>query len=165
MESTNCQTCKKPKATLECGLCHCPQCKKCAQMMDSDAFSFLEKIPDPLSHHAYCGQCFDNHVAQELQNYQDILEKSRDVTIYSKEQSKETRLIKRTDRLLKVTDCLDRDETIARLAFLAVKENFNTIIDVTVKNEKVIVGGYQSLKFHGTAIPIQLDRVRYKHRS
>lgn len=90
-----CSSCQKPKATLKCGLCTDALCKSCAQTLDADSFQMLKEIPPHLSHKAYCVPCFDSKVAAELETYNQDLEKARNVYVFTKAQSKETRLIKR----------------------------------------------------------------------
>ena len=52
-----------------------------------------------------------------------------------------------------VTDCDDYEETIMRLAFLTVKANYNSLVDMDIVSKKVKTDGYQSTKFSGIGIP------------
>lgn len=153
MEKVICSVCQKPKATLDCGLCQCSICKYCAQILEEDAFSFSAQIPQDLSHQVYCGPCFDGQIASEIEKYNQIMEKAKDIQVFFTTQGKETRLIKRTEDPIQVLHCKDRDETILRLAFLAAQAGFNGIIDVNIVSEKIKNGHYQTSQWSGTAVP------------
>lgn len=158
---TNCSGCLTAKATLNCGVCEAQVCKACAVFLEDESFSFLSKIPDVLQKETYCNSCFQTHVQDELTSYEDTMNKAREIFVYMKDQGKETRLMKRSLPQLKIKDCVDKDEAILRLAFLAVKQNCNAIIDVDIKSEKVRMQAYQTLKWHATATPVQLEGRRF----
>ncbi|KYG70611.1 hypothetical protein AZI85_01350 [Bdellovibrio bacteriovorus] len=160
MENNVCCSCQKPKATLECGHCKSAVCKNCAQFLEKDTFSFLQVLSEELSHSTYCGACYDNHVAPQLADYSETMEEAKNVAVFFKTQTKETRLLKRKEKPFKVKDCPDREETLLRLAFLAAKAKFNGLIDVDIQSEKVLQGRYQSTKWSGTGIPVQLESKR-----
>ena len=146
---------------MECGICHSSICKSCTQFLDEDSFSFLASVPENLSHLAYCGPCFDLHVAPAQADYNETMEKAKDISVYNKKQGKETRLIKRLEEPVHVDDCDDYEETILRLAFLTVKANYNSLVDMDIVSKKVKTDGYQSTKFSGTGIPahVTVDRL------
>lgn len=156
----SCCSCFKPKATLQCGICESAVCKKCAQFLEEDSFSFLTKVPKDLAHSVYCLQCFDAKVAPELEAYNDTMEKAKDIAIYYKDQSKETRLISRKELPVEVVDCADKEEAILRLAFFAAQGSFNGLIDVDMTSKKIREGAYQTQKWSGTAIPAHIDPKR-----
>ncbi len=164
MDSVACSSCQKPKAALSCGLCGQPLCKYCVQALDEADFSFLPEIPEELGHPFYCAGCFDATVAPQLLEYNEILEQAKGVFVFTKDQGKESRLIKRKEAPLKVTDCVDQNETILRLAFLAARAKHNAIVDVQITSEKVRNAGYQSTKWSGVAIPASIDPRRYEGR-
>jgi hypothetical protein len=92
-----------------------------------------------------------------MASYDETLQKARNILVYEKSQSKETRLMKRKTPPIAVQNCDDYDETVLRLAFLAAKAGFNAIIDVHVTSEKVRENSYQTTIFKGTAVPINLN--------
>jgi hypothetical protein len=157
MSAVECVSCGKPKAVLECEVCHEAICKKCDQILDPKAFSFLKKIPEELSHLHYCTNCFDSIVAPEMDTYNETLENAKNAFVFFITQRKEIPLIKKTRELLKVEDCDDRDETILRLAFFAAQQDFNAIIDVEVNQTKVRNGAYQTSRWSGQGIAAQVD--------
>ena len=161
MEIKNCVTCHKPKATLVCGICACSVCKYCAQIMDDGAFSFMAKVPEKLKHQVFCGPCYDTEVAGELQTYNETMERAKEVQVFFKDQSKETRLIKRPERKpYRISDCADHDETVMRLAFLAAQANYNALIEVDVVSEKVRQNSYQTHIWSGTGMPANVEARR-----
>lgn len=162
MKSAICSSCRLPKANLTCECCQALQCKSCAQKLKKDSFSFLTTLPKELSHQIYCGRCFDQKVAPALAEYETHLRKARNVNVFFKTQSEETRLMRRSEKPIKVSGCEDKDETLLRLAFLAAQANFNTLIDVVITSEKVRMEAYQTTRWNGSAVPINLDETRYK---
>lgn len=161
MEKLVCSACLKPKATLMCGLCGCDLCKACAQALNEDDFSFVANVPESLTHSNYCSSCYDEKIQPEVNEYTDTLERAKGILVFTKDQGKETRLIKRKEAMLKTGDCDDYDEAIMRLAFLAASKGHNAIVDVDVNGRKVKDGSYQTTKFSGTAIPVSVDPRRY----
>ena len=121
--------------------------------MPDDAFSFLKKIPEELNHTAFCLSCYNEKVQMQLAQYNQTMEKAKDIMIFTKSQAKETRFVKRDQIPYKIKECADHDEVILRMAFRAVQMNFNSVIDVDVLAEKVRTGSYQTSKFTGTGMP------------
>lgn len=152
-----CSSCQSPKANLQCGLCGDPLCKSCAQALEAQSFQYLKKIPPDLTHKAYCIPCFDQKISQPLQEYNETLEKAKNVYVFTKAQSKETRLLKRKAAQLKVENCSDEDDATMKLAFEAAQAGFNAIVDLNLTSKKVIDNSYQSTNWSGTAIPTQVD--------
>lgn len=87
--------------------------------------------------------------------------RAENIIVFFKNQGKETRLIKRTEKPLRVTECDDREETLLRLAFLAAQNGFNGLIDVDIKAEKIFDHAYQTKNWTGIAMPVNLDPHRY----
>ncbi|MGZ6460585.1 MAG: hypothetical protein ACXWQX_16150 [Bdellovibrio sp.] len=85
------------------------------------------------------------------------MEQAKNVAVFFKEQSKETRLMSRKASAFVVKDCADKDETVMRLAFFAAKANFNGLIDVDISFKKVREGSYQTLKWNGSGIPVNIN--------
>lgn len=162
MENASCCVCQKPKATLQCGICVSAVCKYCAQFVEEDQFSFLPKTPPDLSHTTYCGPCFDAKVAPEIEAYEQAMKRAKAITVFFTGDSKQTRNFKRIEKPIKVKNCDDREETLLRLAFLAVHAKFNAIIDVEIISEKVRSGAYQTTKYSGKAMPTNVTSERYK---
>ncbi len=152
-----CVSCQKADPSFKCGLCGSDHCKNCVQIVNENQFSFLEIIPADLSHTAYCGVCFYDKVYDEIQSYNDIIEQAKHVSVYDKTQGKETRWMSRKEKPIKINKCLDEEEALLRLAFLAVKRNFNTLIDVEVTFKKEKINGYQRSIWTAIGIPVQIS--------
>lgn len=128
--------------------------------MDDDAFSFLPEVPVELKHNVYCYPCYDQTVAPALADYQDTIERAKNIQVYFDDQGKETRLLKRDEEVVYVKECADKEETLLRLAFFAARLNYNGIIDVNVSHEKVRSGSYKTHVWNGSGIPTYIDPKR-----
>jgi hypothetical protein len=160
MENSSCSICHGTKAKLECGCCQSTICKKCAQFLDEDSFSFLPEVPAELKHTVYCYPCYDATVAPALADYQETIERAKQIQVYFDNQGKETRLLKRLEEPVHVKECADKDETLLRLAFFAARLNYNGIIDVSVVSTKIRSGAYQTQVWNGSGIPSYIDPKR-----
>jgi hypothetical protein len=148
-----CSVCQKPKSQLHCGHCGAVVCKSCAVFLEEGSFSFYPEVPKVLSHTTYCNPCYTVHILPAQETYAALIEKAKNVLVYDKTQGKETRLMKRLEKPLRISNCPDREETLLRLAFLAAQANFEAIIDVNLTGEKVRDGSYQTTSWSGTGIP------------
>lgn len=157
MEKVICSVCQKPKAKLDCGICHSPLCKNCAQFLAEDTFSFLKKIPEVLKQSIYCPPCFTENVEQPLAEYNATMIKAKEILIFTKSQGKETRFIKRLEDPIVLKNFPDHDELLMRMAFKAVQMDYNAIVDVDLTSEKVRTGAYQTQTWTGTGIPAFVD--------
>ena len=157
MSASSCNSCGKPKTILDCELCSESICKNCVQFLSEETFSFLPELPDALSHRNYCPQCYGHEVAPELDSYNEIMARAKDVFVFFKTQRKEIPLIRKEKITHRIEKCDDRDQTILRLAFLAAKQNFNGIIDVDVNAKKLRNGAYQTSEWSGTGVPALVD--------
>lgn len=92
-----------------------------------------------------------------MDKYDDVMEKAKNIHVFEKKQSKETRLVKRLESPIQILRCDDENETILRMAFFAVQRNFNSIIDVETKYKKEKNGSYTNLAWSGTCIPAYVD--------
>lgn len=85
------------------------------------------------------------------------MEKAKQILVYSKKESKITRLMKRLDEPFEVKDCADEYEATMRLAFKAVQSNKNVLIDFELTHDKVRNGSYQKLIWKGSAIGVSIE--------
>lgn len=155
-----CSQCESSKAPLTCGLCSVHLCKSCAEQVDDGFFSFLPKVPDEANQLTYCRECYDSRVASHVADYNDLMEKAKDIRVYFKNQSQETRLLKRKAHAVKVVDCEDYHEAILRLAFLAAQSGHNAVVDLDLSPRKVKHGRWQKTLWSGSALPTNLDAKR-----
>lgn len=152
-----CKTCQKPKANFHCGLCTEAICKSCAHFVGEETFSFLKIIPKALTHETYCSTCFDENVSETFNDYNDTMEKAKDIIIYGKEQTKLTRGLPRTEEPYRVENCEDEEEVLMRMSFFAVKAGFNAIIDVQYTTRQQILGSHKKKMWAGTGMPVTID--------
>jgi hypothetical protein len=157
-----CKTCRKPKAAFNCGICHDDTCKGCTYFLDEATFSFLKKVPDHLKHTSYCSQCFEEKVRDPLHDYEATMERAKDINIFTKDQSKLTRLIKPDAAPLLVESCEDEQEAIVRLAFFAIQDGYNALMSVEIKTKKIIVGSHKKTIFNATGIPFHFDETKIR---
>nr|BFD61077.1 hypothetical protein CKG001_31840 [Bdellovibrio sp. CKG001]BFD64492.1 hypothetical protein BdHM001_31730 [Bdellovibrio sp. HM001] len=121
----------------------------------------MKEVPEFLSHGAYCGPCYDAKIVPELGTYNETMEAAKNIAVFMKDQSKETRNFSRKEAALKVVDCEDREEALLRLAFMTVKADFNALIDVELSYEKIRSGGsYKTHKWSAKGIPTTYHRRR-----
>ena len=160
MSAQNCDSCGKAKNFLECELCEESVCKSCVQFVGENTFSFLEEIPEQLTHRNYCQHCYDAEVAPELDKYNEVMEQAKQILVFFTAQRKEIPLIKKARTSYHVPKCGDRDETILRLGFLAARDGFNAVIHVEVNSRKVRNEAYQTSEWFGTGVPAMVDEKR-----
>ncbi|MGZ3698619.1 MAG: hypothetical protein ACXWP5_10815 [Bdellovibrionota bacterium] len=152
-----CISCRRPKATIACDLCHEPLCKNCEHFLDATTFSFLATVPENLTHTHYCPVCFNAQVEPALESYNEVMERAKKVYFYFKTQKRPPPILKKSKERVEVKDCDDRDETILRLAFFAAEQGFNGIIEAEVISEKVRNKSYQTSVWRGVGIPASVD--------
>ncbi len=153
MSDLKCVTCQSTKANLICGHCQASTCKKCSHFLDEEHFIFLQPIPAELSHQCYCDHCFSEIVIPAQALYDETLEKAKNIMVFDRNQGKETRFIRRQERPFQIKNSKDQEEVTLRLAFLAAQKNYNAIIDVDIKGEKVRTGAYQTTIWSGSGVP------------
>jgi hypothetical protein len=156
MTNAKCSNCGKTKAQLACGLCQITLCKNCSEFLEEGRVSFYKVPPNALSHLVYCKHCYVNQVEPELVIYDQLLEEARQVHVFNKDQSKETRLMKRLEKPISIQDCPDQAEAILRLAFFAAQIKHNAIIDVQLVPKKILDGRYQTTVWSGTGVPVKI---------
>lgn len=157
--SQTCDSCLQSKASLknnfQCGLCQKRLCKDCAQFLDEDCFSFMKKVPQPLSHTIYCDPCFREHVAEAQSTYTDLIERAQKLPIFYKNE-RNIPLISKSNVKVIVENCEDRQEALWRLAFQAVEQKYNGLTGTEMISKKIIQNGYQKTHWSGSAFPSNL---------
>lgn len=154
-DSQLCTTCRSP-ATEQCELCEAPLCRKCRIFLSEDEFPLLAKRPEGLTHTYYCGACNDQHVGPFRDEYEEQLEKAKQVIILFKGSKSTVRVLNKAAKPIQVENVKDRDEAILKLAFEAAKLDFNAVIDVEVAAAKVRNEGWQKSAWTGRGLPAQV---------
>jgi hypothetical protein len=162
--SQRCSTCGKDKTRLHCGICEVSICKVCSDSLDSNIengrFLLMTDVPKELLHPVYCHCCFVEKVNPPYQRYLEVLERAKNIIVFDKGQKKETRLMRRNQKPLRVESCADRQETLMRLAFGAAEAGFNGLLDVDLSPKKIREGSYQTTSWSGSGIPAQIEERR-----
>lgn len=158
--SSTCSNCESPKASLTCGLCAASLCKQCVEILGEDDFSFLPNPSADLKHDVYCRSCFEDKISGQLAEYNEVMDRARELRVFYKNQSKETSRIKRKALAVSIRDCADYNEAVLRLAFLAAQSGHNAVVDMDLTSKKVRDNGYQKTIWSGTALPVNLDAKR-----
>lgn len=158
-----CKSCRSTSVHIDyrCGLCREGLCKKCS-IFPTETFSLYREIPEELTHASYCSSCFDAHIAGPTEEYLDLIEKSKDIVVFSKNESKQTRLFSRKENAYTVDNCDDEDDALRRMSFWAVVDNFNCLIDITFTKKKIVVGSHKKFIWSGRAIPVNVDVKRLR---
>lgn len=156
---SQCVVCNKQlKADpLNCGHCHSDVCKSCAEFLSEESFKYADPKPINENNKCFCKTCFNLEISPLLNDYEEMLSKAHDVRVFTKSQSKETRLIKRVAEPIKIQNGLDEQDVLLRMAFKTAVLNYNSIVDVDIKSTKVRSGSYQTSTWAGTGIPAQVD--------
>ena len=159
MKQAECEICLSEKTALKCKICDQFSCKHCTEFVDDTVFEFQDLLPENLRDSAFCPNCFEDQVQTELTPYIATMELAKEVNVYGKEQGKETRLMRRVTKQIKVTECGEREEAYMRLAYIAAQQGFDTIADVSIVSRKVNLGGrYRRLVWDGSATPIDTNK-------
>ena len=153
----DCVSCRRPKASFTCDMCHEHLCKECVTYLDSTAFSFRASVSEDLKHVRYCRTCYEQKVEPELHAYNEVLEHARGVYFFFSSQRKVPPTLRRSKQVLRVDKCEDRDATILHLAFQAAELGFNAVIDAEVISTKIRNAGYQKSWWQGSGFPAQVD--------
>jgi hypothetical protein len=158
MSETECLSCRKREGTYRCVACENPVCKPCSETLSDPLFVSLEEIPAELVAGRFCGHCFDQEMAPKIAAYETVMEAAKQVFIFFKTQKKHIPLIRKSKTMVSVAECIDRDETILRLAYYAAKEDYNAVIDVDVSAKKINDGGSnKTATWKGTGYPALVD--------
>lgn len=152
------------KSSLQCQVCAGSLAKSDAEFVHEDTFAFLPSLPAGITAGAYCFACFETHVRGELTKYEDQMERAKNVNVFFNTQGKESRFIRRTEKPIHVKDCVDRDEALLRLAFLAAGNGKNILVDVELTSSKVHNGKWKTSLWSGRGIPGDVSEAALNRR-
>ncbi len=161
MSGETCTSCRKSKNLAKCDVCEGIFCKDCVQFLEPGSFSFRKEVPEILTKSRYCGGCFDTHVGPALEAYQEVMVRAKKVFFFFSTQKASIHMLKRAKEKYRVEKCVDRDETILRLGFLAAEQGYNAVFDGDIVYTKVRDNaGYQRTHWSGTAYGALVDGER-----
>jgi hypothetical protein len=157
MTKTSCSACYTPKAPQQCSFCDASLCKKCSIFLYQEDYPLFTEYPPFFEKNLFCPNCYAHEAKETIENYNELELKARDLPYYSQAQSKETRLMSRLHPPIKVSDLNDRKDVIMKLAFRTIELGHNAMIDFEAHSQKIRHGGYQTLRWSGSAVPTTLD--------
>jgi hypothetical protein len=157
-----CQLCAAPKDNNACEACGQRICKKCVVFNNPESYRFHPAPPTELKHHILCVDCFERDTAPLLEEYNAVLEKSKEVTIVSKAFRGPVPLIKQARVKTSVDDHLDVRIATMHLKFLAAWEKFDSVVKYEATATKVRNHGYQRMSWKATGLFALLDRRRFR---
>lgn len=155
--SSSCVICNNPKANITCRECDSSVCKSCIEFVGDALFEYDEYTDEtsPVGH--YCSSCYTTTIVPRLDVYNEIVERAKEVSVFSTEKSQESRLIKRTDVKLKIDECEDKEDLIMKLAYMAAKAGYNSIVDMDLVYTKTRDGSFKLANWSGTATAANLN--------
>lgn len=78
------------------------------------------------------------------------------MNVYEKSQTKESRLLKRTEKPVEIANCSDYQDVLMKLAVKAAQKGFNCLVDVQASSKKIKNGSYTTVTWSGSGIPTQV---------
>jgi hypothetical protein len=156
--SASCADCSRPVASKhrhDCGACGKILCKDCTQFLEEDAFSFLKEVPEILAQPAYCGSCYDEKVGPALSAYAAVVEQAQEIGVFYKNE-RNLPPHRALNKKVSTENCLDRKETLLRLAFFAAEQSCNALVNVELISKKIRNAGYQKTVWSGTGFPARV---------
>ena len=148
--SSICISCRKPKAETDCGVCGEGICRKCRLFQPEGSFSYWsEPLAPELTHVNYCGGCFDAHVGPFKARYDELMDAARKINVFYKDSNSLFRIIRKSVRMLEVSEVTDRDDLVMRMAFMTAIAGYNSLVDVEISSKKVRNEGYQTQVWSG----------------
>lgn len=154
----SCAICNKPKTVLDCAICESRICKSCAEFITPTTFKYIDFLPAKMEHtNAFCTQCYATDVLPAIEAYENVVADAKNIRVFEKTQTKETRLIKRLEDPIVVEHCIDIQEATMKMAYIATKKGFNSIVDTDIRTVKIRNGTYQTSECSGTCIPVNVS--------
>lgn len=150
-----CSHCNRNRTALRCDSCEDVSCKSCVVFVDEDFFEMVALLPDDLQNRTFCMNCFNQGISERLDHYLEIVSEAKNVDIFNKNQTKETRKIKRIESPIRVANCLGKEEALLKIAFFAAERGFKTVVDVELRSNKIGEGkSYKKLVWNGSGTPV-----------
>lgn len=157
-----CQLCAAPKTTNTCEACAAEICKNCVVFNNPEGYQFHPAPPESLKPKIFCADCFERDAAPLLAEYNEVMERAREVQIISRFFRGPIPLIKQARVPTTVDNHTDEKEATLHLAFLAAWEKFDTVIKFEATPTKVRNHGYQRMSWKATGLFVNLDHRRFR---
>lgn len=160
---SECMVCRKPNATLNCGICETDLCKNCIEKAPDEAFAMLTVKPEILNHTGYCPNCFDDEISPKIEEYAALLERARNVGIWTKAYKGNVPVVKKARDPIAVEGAEDKDDLFMKIGFAAAEQGFNGLIRVEVNYKKLQFDKgqkYQKMVWSATGHPVLVDEAK-----
>jgi hypothetical protein len=157
-----CLTHIKPGQELTCECCSETCCKKCQTILREDTFSYSSQVAPELKHTRYCARCMDSVIEPALEAYREQLANAKNAYFFTPAFKKRIPVLKKAKSRVQIKGTPDRDETILRLAFLAIEQGHNAVIEAEVSAQKVRNEGYQKSLWVGSGLPVTIDLTKFE---
>ena len=82
----SCSTCSKNRVDFKCALCDQEICKSCTEFLAEDAFHYSDEKPFDMQKNHFCINCHIQKVLPELDAYEDLLNKAKNIRVFDKSQ-------------------------------------------------------------------------------
>jgi len=157
-----CHLCHADKQLRDCAECDQPVCKSCSIFPDKEMVDFHPDPPKVLRHPHLCFQCHEEKVAPLMAQYNEIFEKSKDVTVVSKSFRGLVPCIKKKQEVSEVKRHLDEKIAVAHLKFLAAWNGFDAVVGVETVAKQVRRHGYEHSVWSARGHFAMLNRKRFR---
>jgi len=157
-----CSLCHSENPVRGCDECKSPVCKNCAVFPDKELCDFHPDPPKVLTHAHLCFQCFENEYAPLMAHYDEIFEKSKDVTVVSKAFRGLVPTLKKKHELVQVKLHLDEKIAVAHLKFLAAWEGWDAVVGMETVAKQVRRHGYEHSKWSAQGYFANLNKRRFR---
>ncbi len=77
------------------------------------------------------------------------MDAARKINVFYKDSNSLFRIIRKSVRMLEVSEVTDRDDLVMRMAFMTAIAGYNSLVDVEISSKKVRNEGYQTQVWSG----------------
>jgi hypothetical protein len=104
----------------------------------------------------------DSVIEPALEAYREQLANAKNAYFFTPAFKKRIPVLKKAKSRVQIKGTPDRDETILRLAFLAIEQGHNAVIEAEVSAQKVRNEGYQKSLWVGSGLPVTIDLTKFE---
>ena len=151
-----CASCRTPTSDSLCGVCQEPVCRKCRIFLANDQFPLAPELAPELKHTYYCGVCFGEHVEPFEAEYASCVEQAKQINILYRNSKSTLKVIRKAVHWIEISDAVDRDQAIMKLAYTCAKGGYNALIDTEITSHKVRNEGWQTSLWRGRGLPAEI---------
>lgn len=161
MSETTCPLCRSQKPLRACEECKTPICRDCATFLEKETFRFHPELTRTLQQSHFCFQCYEKHVSPELEKYQEVLERCKEVTVVSKSFRGLVPCLKKKQEVSRVKNHLDERVAVWHLRFLAAWNGFDAVVGMVTEGVQRRRHGYEHTEWSAKGHFANLNRRRF----